>query len=69
MAHFLIFKTRKLAVAGEHTQRPQWGQKIIMNQSKPILVMVSIKPFTCESFRQNYFLRDIERAAFSETAS
>ena len=40
----------------------QRGQKIIVNQSKPILVMVSIKPLTCESFWQNYFSREIERA-------
>ena len=34
---------------------PQRGRKIIVNQSKPILVIVSIKPFTRQSFRQNYF--------------
>ena len=37
------------------------GQKIIVNQSKPILVIFSIKPFTRQSFRQNYFSREIER--------
>ena len=47
---------------------PQRGQKIIVNQSKPILVIFSIKPFTCQSFRQNYFSRDIEWAVFTETA-
>ena len=34
---------------------PRHGQKIIVNQSKPILVIVSIKPFTRQSFRQNNF--------------
>ena len=34
---------------------PHRGQKIIVNQSKPILIIVSIKPFTRQSFRQNYF--------------
>ena len=29
---------------------PQLGQKIIANQSKPILAIVSIKLFTCQSF-------------------
>ena len=48
---------------------PQRGQKIIVNQSKPILVIVSIKPFTCQSFRQNYFSREIEWAVFTETTS
>ena len=48
---------------------PQRGQKIIVNQSKPILVIVSIKPFTRQSFRQNYFSREIEWAVFTETAS
>ena len=51
-----------------NTQRPPRGQKIIVNQSKPILVIVSIKPFTCQSFRQNYFSREIEWAVFTETA-
>ena len=31
----------------------QCGQTIIVNQSKPILVVVSMKPFTCQSFRRN----------------
>ena len=48
---------------------PQRGQKIIVNQSKPILVVISIKPFTCQSLRQNYFSREIEWAVFTETAS
>ena len=43
---------------------PQRGQKIIVNQSKPILVIVSIKPLTRQSFRQNYFSREIEWAQF-----
>ena len=47
---------------------PQRGQKIIVNQSKPILVIVSIKPFTCQSSRQNYFSREFEWAVFTETA-
>ena len=47
----------------------QRGQKIIVNQSKPILVIVLIKPFTLQSFRQNNFSREIDRAVFTETAS
>ena len=43
----------------------QRGQKIIVNQSKPILVIVSIKTFTRQSFRQNYFSREIEWAVFT----
>ena len=46
----------------------QRGQKIIVNQSKPVLVIVLIKPFTCQSFRQNYFSREIDWAVFTETA-
>ena len=52
-----------------NTYRPQRGKKIIVNQSKPILVIVSIMPFTCQSFRQNYLPREIEWAVFTETAS
>ena len=48
---------------------PQRSKKIIVNQSKPILVIVLIKPFTRQSFRQNYFLREIEWAVFTEIAS
>ena len=48
---------------------PQRGQKIIVNQSKPILVIFSIKPFICQSFGQNYFSSEIEWAVFTETAS
>ena len=68
-AEFSVFKTCQMAVAGENTQHPQRGQKIIVNQSKPILVIVSIKPFTRQSFRQNYFSREIEWTVFTETAS
>ena len=46
----------------------QRSQKIIVNQSKPILVIVSIKPFIRQSFRQNYFSREIEWAVSTETA-
>ena len=46
---------------------PQRGQKFIVNQNKSILVIVSIKPFTCQSFRQNYFSREIEWAVFYGT--
>ena len=38
---------------------PQRGQKIIVNQSQPILVIVLIKRFTRQSFRQNYFSREL----------
>ena len=48
---------------------PQRGEKIIVNQSKSILVIVSIKPFTRQGFRQNYYSREIEWAVFTETAS
>ena len=41
---------------------PQRGQKIIVTE-------VSIKSFTRQSFRQNYFSREIEWAVFTETAS
>ena len=68
-AKFSVFKTCKMAVAGQNTGRPPARQKIIVNQSKPILVIVSIRPFTCQSFRQNSFSREIEWAAFTETAS
>ena len=53
----------------KYSPPPQRGQKIIVTQSKPILVIVSIKPFTCQSFRQNYFSHEIEWAVFTATAS
>jgi len=59
------------------TIRPWWAKKSCflarpennLNQSKPILVIVSIKAFIHQSCRQNYFLREIEWAVFSEAAS
>ena len=47
----------------------QRGKKIIVNQSKPILVIVLIKPVTFQSFRQHYFSIEIEWAVFTQTAS
>ena len=47
----------------------QRGKKVIVNQSKPILVIVLIKPLTFQSLRQHYFSREIEWAVFTETAS
>jgi len=43
-------------------------RNIIVSQRKPVLVIVSIKPFTCQSFGQTYFSREIEWAVFTETA-
>ena len=34
---------------------PQRGQKIIVNHRKDILLLVSIKPFTCQCLRQIIF--------------
>ena len=68
-AKFSVFKTCKLDVAGQNTRRPTAQQKINVNQSKPILVIISIKAFTRESFRRNYFSREIDWAVFTETAS
>ena len=68
-AKFSVFKTCKMAWRDKILGAPQRGQKIIVNQSKPILVIVSIKPFTRQSFRQNYSSREIEWAVFTETTS
>ena len=68
-AKFSIFKTCKLDVGDKILGAPQRGKKIIVNQSKPILLIVSIKLFTCKSFRQNYFSREIKWAVFTEAAS
>ena len=72
----LIFKRRGLSSLSTNFQfsrRTNWpwreeilsalqrGQKIIVNQRKPILV--SIKPFTCQSLKRN----EIERAVFIES--
>ena len=50
-AKFSVFKMCKMALGDKILDAPQCVQKIIMNQSKPILVIVSIKPFTRQSFR------------------
>ena len=67
----LIFNFQDVQIGGRDKilSTPQRGKKIIVSQTKPILVVVSIKPFTCQmSFRQNYFSLEIEWAVFTETA-
>ena len=66
---FSVFKSAKWPWRDKILGAPQRGQKTIVNQRKPILVIVSIKPFTRQSFRQNYFSREIEWAVFTEIAS
>ena len=55
------FQFSRLA-AGQNTRRPQRGRKSIVNQSKPILVIVSMNHF--------FFSRKIEHewAVFTESA-
>ena len=60
MPNFQFSKRAKWPWRDKILGAPQRGQKIIVNQSKPILVIVSIKPFTRQSFRQNYFSSEIE---------
>ena len=67
----LIFNFQDVQIGGRDKilSTPQRGKKIIVSQTKPILVVASIKPFTCQmSFRQNYFSLEIEWAVFTETA-
>ena len=66
MPHFQFSRCANWQWRDKILGAPQHGQKIIVNQSKPI---VSIKPFTCQSFRQNYFSHEIEWAVFTETPS
>ena len=65
--HFTAPQTMPNFQFSRCTKQPWWdkilgalqrGQKIIVNQSKAILVIVSIKPFTCHSLKRN----EIERA-------
>ena len=46
---------------------PQRGQKIVVNQSKPILVIVSIKRLTRQSFKKNYSSREIGCVVFTDS--
>ena len=67
----LIFNFQDVQIGGRDKilSTPQRGKKIIVSQTKPILVVASIKPFTCQmSFKQNYFSLEIEWAVFTETA-
>ena len=73
MPNFQFSRRAKWSWRDKILGAPQRGQKIIVNQRKPILVIVSIKPFTRQSSRQNSFSREnkieIEWAVFTETAS
>ena len=68
MPHFQFSRRANWPWRDKILSVPFRGKKIIVNQSKPILVVVSIKPFTCQSFRQNFFSREIDWAVFTETA-
>ena len=65
MPNFQFSRSAKWLWRDKILSAPQGSQKFIVNQSKSILVIVSIKPFTCQSFRQNYFSREIEWAVFT----
>ena len=77
--HFTVPQKMPNFQFSRHANWPWWdkilnaalqrGKKIIVNQSKPILVIVLIKPLTFQSFRQHYFSHEIEWAVFTETAS
>ena len=50
MPKFQFSGRAKWPLGTKYLVPPQRSQKIIVNQSKPILVIVSIKPFTRQSF-------------------
>ena len=47
----------------------QRGQKIILNQTKPVLVLTLVKSFCWQSIRQTYFGREIEWVVFNAVPS
>jgi len=59
MANFRFSRRANWPWRDKILSAPQRGQKIIVNKSKPILVIVSIKHLTCQSFRQNHFSREM----------
>ena len=61
MPNFLFSRRAKWPWRDKILGAPQRGQKIIVNQSKPISDSLD-KAFTRQSFRQNYFSREIEWA-------
>ena len=60
MSHFQDLQT--VHGGTKYSVPPRATRNIIVSQRKPILVIVSIKPFTCQCFGQNYFSREIEWA-------
>ena len=66
---FLVFKTSKMAVAGQNTRRPPARPE---NYGEPKQTYFSYsldKAFHSPEFQQNYFSREIEWAVFTETTS
>ena len=63
MPHFQDLQTGHGGTKYSVPPPPSATRNIIVSQRKPILVIVSIKPFG-----QNYFSREIEWAVFTETA-
>ena len=58
-----------MAVAGQNTRRLPARPENYCESKQTYFSLVSIKPFTRQSLRQNYFSREIEWAVFTETAS
>ena len=68
-AKFSVFKTCKMAVAGQNTRRPPARPENSCESKQTYFSDSLDKAFTRQSFRQNYFSREIEWAIFTETAS
>ena len=69
MPNFQFLRRAKWPWGDKILGAPKRFQEIIVNQSKPIFVIASIKPFTRQSLRQNYLSSEIAWAVFTETAS
>ena len=60
---WLIFKFQDMQIGLGGTKYfiapPARQESYCESNSKPVLVIVAIRPFTCQSFRQNYVSREI----------
>ena len=70
---WLIFKFQDMQIGLGGTKYfiapPSRQESHCESNSKPVLVIAAIRPFTCQSFRQNYVSREIEWAVFTECSS
>ena len=68
-ANFMILETARRALTRRNIKWLLTRLETISNQTKSVFILTLVKSFSCQSFRQNYFLSEIEWVVLRETVS